>query len=152
MTRKWLLLLTAILPFSAAAVELRDPVVRGLPPGQKNTAAFFSVTNPSSQTVTLRAGTSDVAGRVEIHSNSQRNGMMAMRKEDSVAIAPGQTLDFVPGGYHLMLINLKQPLRHGERVHFSLLIDGDVVQVEAPVRSVLNEPASGRHHHHGGAH
>ncbi|MGB2256430.1 MAG: copper chaperone PCu(A)C, partial [Spongiibacter marinus] len=87
-----------------------------------------------------------------IHSNSQRNGMMAMRKEDSVAIAPGQTLDFVPGGYHLMLINLKQPLRHGERVHFSLLIDGDVVQVEAPVRSVLNEPASGRHHHHGGAH
>ena len=93
-----------------------------------------------------------MAARVEIHSNRQRDGMMAMRKEESLTLAPGQQLRFAPGGYHLMLINLKQPLRDGQRVQFSLIVDGDVLQVEAPVRSVLNEPMLGHHHHHGGAH
>lgn len=148
MTRKWLFLLTALLPLGAMAVEVSEAVVRGLPPGQKNTAAFFTLNNPSTESVVLRPGSSDIAERLEIHSNTEHNGMMAMRREERLVLAPGQSLSFAPGGYHLMLINLRRPLQHGEELSFSLLVDGKPLQVLAPVRSVLSEGAPSGHHHH----
>ena len=151
MTRKWLLLLATILPFSAFALNVEQAYVRGLPPTQKNTAAFFTLTNPGSEPLSVRAGSSSVAQLLEIHSHGQHNGMAGMRREDSVTLAAGQQLSFQPGGYHLMLINLTRPLRDGDRVQFSLIDDrGAEYQIEAPVRSVLKEaPAGGHHQHHG---
>ncbi|WP_372863917.1 copper chaperone PCu(A)C [Spongiibacter sp.] len=149
MTRNSLFWLMCLLPLSSWGVDIHDAYVRGLPPGQKNTAAFFSLHNPASLPVTLRAGSSDIADRLEIHSHAERNGMMSMRRQDAVTIGSGERLHFAPGGYHLMLINLRRPLRDGEQVSFSLLTEGgDTLQIDATVRSVLNEASPAGHHHH----
>ena len=151
MTRKWLLLLAAILPLSALGLSVEQVYVRGLPPTQKNTAAFFTLVNPGDVPLTLRAGSSRAAERLEIHSHGQHNGMAAMRRQDSVTVAAGEQLVFKPGGYHLMLINLTAPLRDGERVQFILIDDcGAEYEIDAPVRSVLKEaPMNGHDEHHG---
>ena len=156
MTRKWLLLLAAMLPLSALGLSVEHVYVRGLPPTQKNTAAFFTLVNPGEQPLTLRVGNSSAAERLEIHSHGQHNGMAAMRREDSVTLAAGEQLTFKPGGYHLMLINLTAPLHDGDRVQFSLIDNtGAEYEIDAPVRSVLKEaPMSGHdeHHEHGEHH
>ncbi len=75
-----------------------------------------------------------------------------MQREDALQLAPGQRVDFAPGGYHLMLVNLRRPLRDGDSVSFTLVSDdGQTLSVEAPVRSVLSETGHGHHRHHGGA-
>lgn len=154
MTRKCLLLLTVMLSHAAYGLSVEQAYVRGLPPTQKNTAAFFVLENDGETALTLRAGSSSAAERLEIHSHRQHNGMSAMRREDSVTLLAGERLAFAPGGYHLMLINLRAPLRDGEQLSFTLLdSQGEEYRVQASVRSVLKEaPSNGHHHGHGEHH
>lgn len=131
---------------SWADVVVGDAYVRGLPPTQKNTAAFFLLSNTGDRAVTLTAGSSPAAQTLEIHSHAHRDGMMAMRMQPSVSLAPGAQLRFAPGGLHLMLLNLQQPLKDGDKVSFTLLVDGEPLAVIAPVVSVLKaNPVMGHH-------
>ncbi len=126
------------------ALEFSDAFVRGLPPSQKNTAAFFTVTNPAPEAWTIVGVSSAVAERVEIHRHEHSNGMMAMRRLDELTIDAESSLQFAPGGLHLMLIGLKQPLREGDRVALQFSNGaGNQVMAEFPVISVVNE-----HRHH----
>ncbi|WP_159267364.1 copper chaperone PCu(A)C [Zhongshania aliphaticivorans] len=150
--RKLALMFLALTPLLAHALEISDARVRGLPPTQRNTAAFFTLLNTSDKTVQVTAGSSDAAEVVEIHKHVHGNGMVSMQEQDSVRLEAGASLVFAPGGYHLMLINLTRPIREGEQVRFSLKTsDGKEVVVNAPVISVLNETAApnahkGMHH------
>lgn len=129
---------------SLTALEFSEAFVRGLPPGQKNTAAFFTVNNSEAQAWTIVRVTSDVAERTEIHRHEHHNGMMTMRELDSLTIAAGASQKFAPGGLHLMLIGLKRPLGENDRVTLRFFNDaGDTVATEFPVISVVNE-----HRHH----
>ncbi|MGJ8686686.1 MAG: copper chaperone PCu(A)C [Spongiibacteraceae bacterium] len=131
---------------SSLALEVSDAYVRGLPPTQKNTAAFFELYNPTNQQVTVTAGSSDAASRLEIHRHVHRQGMMAMELQPEVIIGPNERFVFAPGGHHLMLINLKRPLRDGDSVSFSLsLSTGELLEVIAPVVSVLRENSVNKH-------
>lgn len=137
----------AMMPLLVQALEIENPYVRGLPPTQRNTAAFFTVHNTSDKVVELRAGSSDAAERLEIHSHQHHNGMMMMQEQASVSIAAGESVDFSPGGYHLMLIDLTRPVRDGGEVTFSLVADdGEEILVSAPVISVLKEAPSNDEH------
>ena len=63
----------------------------------------------------------DIAGKVEIHEMAMNNGVMTMRPLDKgLAIEPGKTVKLAPGGYHLMLMDLKNPLKQGERCRSTL--------------------------------
>ncbi|CAA0097306.1 copper chaperone PCu(A)C [Zhongshania aliphaticivorans] len=131
------------MPVVTQALEIKSAYVRGLPPNQRNTAAFFSVENSGTEVVELQAGSSDAAARLEIHAHQHQNGMMSMQMQPSVRIEAGQRIRFVPGGYHLMLIDLKQPLIEGDSVSFSLrTVGGEELSVTAPVISVLNEASA----------
>lgn len=126
------------------ALEFDDGFVRGLPPGQKNTAAFFTITNPDAKAWTIVRVTTSVAEHVEIHRHEHKNGMMAMREVDALTVEPQSSLQFAPGGLHLMLIGLQQPLREDDRVTLQFYsAAGESVSTEFPVISVVNE-----HRHH----
>jgi copper(I)-binding protein len=143
--RKWwvigvaLVLLSGVIQAEMAHITVENAYVRGLPPSQRNTAAFFTVHNPHDQAVQIVAGHSDAAERLEIHGHQHRDGMMSMRRADQITVPAGGTFEFAPGAYHLMLINLTHPLKDGDQLKFELkTLSGETIVVEAPVISVLN--------------
>ena len=126
------------------ALDFSNAFVRGLPPGQQNTAAFFTVANTTDEPWTIVGVTTSAADHVEMHRHEHRNGMMAMREVKALTLDPQASLTFAPGGLHLMLIGLKQPLREGDRVTLQFRSEaGATVTAEFPVISVVNE-----HRHH----
>jgi copper(I)-binding protein len=147
--RLFVTLLCLMLSLPATALSVSDAYVRGLPPGQKNTAAFFVLKNDGDKNIVLSPGRSDAVAALEIHGHEQLSGMMRMRKKEQLEIAPGETLSFSPGGLHLMMIGLKKPLKDGDTVSFSLrLNDKEELTITAPVISVLKMDHS-KHQHNG---
>lgn len=124
------------------ALEVSDAYVRGMPPGQKNTAAFMRLHNPAAEELVLVGAESPVAEKLEFHRHVHNAGMMRMVQQSQIVIPAKGEVVFQPGGYHLMLIGLKGFLRQGDRVALSLKTSrGQIVTMDAPVISVLH-----RHH------
>ena len=153
--RQVIVLAAALLSPYVSALEIEGPYVRGLPPTQKNTAAFFTLTSPTGAEVCIRAGICSAAERLEIHRHRHNNGMMSMQREEQLCIPAGERVDFAPGGIHLMLLNLHAPLRDGDQVDLSLEVDDATVKnFSAPVISVLKQVGGqqkthSHHEHHG---
>ncbi len=131
-----------------AAVVITKAFVRGLPPGQKTTAAFFTLKNVSNATITLNELSSPVAERVEVHETTDANGQMQMRKLEGVTIAAGESIVFEPNGKHIMLMGLTKSLKEGEEVTLRLCFGEFCRMLVLPVVSVLNESAHSHHNHH----
>jgi copper(I)-binding protein len=98
----------------AQSVEVKDAWVRGTVPAQKVTGAFMEITGKSA--VRLLGVESPVASSVEIHNMTMQNGVMKMFQVDGVDVPAGRTVKLAPGGYHVMLMGLKQQMKAGERV------------------------------------
>ncbi len=130
-------------------VTVSDAWVRGTVPAQTVTGAFMKLT--SADDGALVDATSAAAGRVEIHEMRMEGDVARMRRIERLALPAGRTVELQPGGYHLMLMELKQPLRPGDTVPIVLKVkrgDGavDTLEVRASVRA-LTEPAA-RHSAH----
>ncbi|MDR0275481.1 MAG: copper chaperone PCu(A)C [Burkholderiaceae bacterium] len=121
-----------------AQVNISEPWVRGTVPAQKSTGAFMRI--QAEQDVRLVAGATPVAGVVEIHEMAMDGDVMKMRQlKDGLPIAKGATAELKPGGYHVMLLELKQPLTAGETVPLTLTFEDAshtrfTREVQAPVR------------------
>jgi copper(I)-binding protein len=87
---------------------------RATPPGARTGAVYFTVDNASNTTERLLRASTSVAGGVALHQMAFEDGVMKMRAIPSVEIRPGARLELKPDGYHLMLVDLKQPLKVGE--------------------------------------
>ena len=85
-----------------------------------NGAAYLELANHGSTLDRLVAVTTPVAARAELHEHQMDGGVMKMRPVDGIDIAPGGTAVLKPGGYHVMLMGLKQPLKAG--THFPLTL------------------------------
>ena len=90
--------------------------------------------------MTLSRVDSPVAGSVEIHMMSMEDGIMRMRMVDTLALKAGEPVKLEPGGYHLMLFDLKQPLKPDTTIPFKLHLQdaqGTMMElsVSAPVRN-----------------
>lgn len=150
----WLAALGLVASLGAAAQSLRiEPgYAREMPPGQTNSAAFFTLVNAGPRPVALVAATCDCAGAAEIHAHRHSDGMMRMEKVPRLEVPAGGQVALEPGGYHLMLLGLKQPLRAGEQVGVTLLDEqGGSYTARLPVVSLVKPaPAGGDHgaHHH----
>ena len=99
----------------AANAWVRPPVA-----GQTIASAYVELTSPTDA-VLVGAG-SAAAGRVEMHSMTMDGGVMRMRALPKIDLPAGQTVKLAPGGLHLMLIDVKQPLKAGDRVPLVLSI------------------------------
>ncbi len=94
---------------------------RATPKGAKAGAGYLTIENKGSTPDRLIGGSADVAGKVEIHEMATSNGVMKMRPlEKGLVIEPGKTVKLAPGGYHLMLMDLKSPLKQGEKLPITL--------------------------------
>ena len=94
---------------------------RATPGGAKVAGGYLTITNKGSVTDRLLSGSADVSGKIEVHEMATANGVMTMRPlNDGLAIEPGQTVQLAPGGYHLMMMDLKAPLKQGDKVPVTL--------------------------------
>jgi hypothetical protein len=121
-----------------AQTTVKDPWVRGTVAGQKATGMFGQVSSVAGGK--LVAASSPVAGLVEIHEMSMDGTTMKMRAIPALDLPPGKAVDLKPGGYHVMLMDLKQPLKAGETVPVTLVVEGaggkrESVEVKAAVRA-----------------
>lgn len=135
----------------AADVEVVNPWVRGTVKGQKATGAFMDLSSKAG--ATLVGASSPVAGVTEIHEMKMDGGVMKMHAIPRLDLPAGKTVPLAPGGYHVMLINLKQPLKSGETVPLTLQVEGpdrkvERVEVRAEVRDLTAAPPAGAEHKH----
>jgi periplasmic copper chaperone A len=103
-----------------AGVEISNAWARTTAPGQEVGAAYMSL--KSTRAAKLLEVKSPAADSVEIHEMSMNNGVMKMRMLDVLDLPAGKTIKLEPGGIHLMLINLKKPLKAGENIEISLTV------------------------------
>jgi periplasmic copper chaperone A len=117
---------------------------RATPGASKNGAVFLEV--KSDKTDKLLSAGGAVADAIEVHTHINDNGIMQMRRVDAVDIAEGST-KFVPGGYHIMLLGLKQPLKDGQTFKLTLKFEAaGVVDIDVAVRSNTAAPVKGHTH------
>ena len=151
--------LALALVISSAAAIAKDSVsienawVRPTTPGQDVGAAYMTFT--SKQDVTLIRTTSDATESVEIHSMSMQNGVMKMRMLENLPIKAGKPYKLEPGGFHLMLFDLKKPLTAGQHVNFELTFKSGNTEFKQQIKAPVKEPDSTEsssddhgHHHH----
>ena len=104
--------------------------------GQMVGAAYMTLENKTSKAVGLVNASASVAGRVEIHNHMEQNGVMQMRKLSRLDVMPNGSQTLKPGGLHLMLFDLMQPLQEGQDFTIDLTFaDGSTQQVAAKVRN-----------------
>jgi len=116
-------------------VSVSQAWVQAMPPSQTTTAAYLTITNNSGQEAVLVSASSEMAGVTEIHEMGHVNGMMHMAKVDKVRIPAQGKLVLQPGGYHIMMIDLKKPANKGVMVPITLHFqDGTYIIVNAPAR------------------
>lgn len=153
--RAWTIGLIAVWALPAwAEVAVSDAWVRGTVPSQKVTGAFFTVQSAKGGAIVGAA--SPVSERVELHEMRMEGDVARMRQIDTLPLPAGRPLELRPGGYHLMLMGLKQPLAAGDQVPLRLEIDpGDgqlqVIEVQATVQALgaAAHESHGHHEHHG---
>src|SRR3979490_1563756 len=113
-------------PALAEEVKAGDLVItqawsRATPGGAKIGGGYLTIENKGPVADRLIGGSGDVAGKVEVHEMAMTNGVMTMRPLDKgLTIEPGKTVKLAPGGYHLMLFDLKSPLKQGDKVPLTL--------------------------------
>jgi copper(I)-binding protein len=146
--KKMLVLLAVVGAFGAQAqTTVKDPWVRGTVSGQKATGMFGQIVSASGGK--LVSASSPVAGVVEVHEMVIDGNVMKMRAVTGLELPAGKAVELKPGGYHVMLMDLKQELKAGESVPVTLIIEGaggkrESVDVKAPVKAL----ADGGHKKH----
>lgn len=95
---------------------------RATPPGAKVGATYLQITGACGADALIGAE-SAVAGKVEIHNMFRVDGKMQMRAIPQLAVPANERVTLQPGGLHIMLLDIKQPLREGERVELTLLFE-----------------------------
>ncbi len=132
-----------VLAFCAAPAFASDATVSGAwvratAPGQDSASVSMRIT--ARKNAKLIAASSPAAAQVEIHLMKHEQGMMTMRKAESLELPAGQEVA-LESGSHLMLVGLKQPLKAGDKVRLDLTLEyagklQEVIPVTAEVRAL----------------
>jgi periplasmic copper chaperone A len=94
---------------------------RATPGGARTGGGFLTIENKGSAPDRLIGASADVAGKVEVHEMAMHDGVMKMRPvEGGLTIDAGKTVKLAPSGYHLMMTDLKSPLKQGDKLPLTL--------------------------------
>jgi copper(I)-binding protein len=134
-----LITLTTTAWAQTTTVKVEDAWVRGTVATQKATGAFMRLTPSAS--ARLVSASSPVAGVVEIHEMAMENDIMKMRQVPGLDLAAGRTTELKPGGFHVMLMDLKAPVKSGDLVPLTLVFEDATKQrftqeIKAPVKAL----------------
>lgn len=151
MMKKSVLMLAMLVALGAQAqTTVAEPWIRGTVPQQKATGMFAHIT--SAKGGKLVSASSPVAGVVEIHEMAMEGNVMKMRAlANGLDLPAGKAVALQPGGYHVMLMDLKQQLKAGDTVAVTLVIEGagktrETVEIQAPVKALNSAPAQQHKH------
>jgi copper(I)-binding protein len=139
-----LLTLASTAALAQTQVEVKDAWVRATVQQQKTTGAFMQLNaKQDARLVEVRA---PIANTVEIHQMSMENNVMRMRAVAGIDLPAGKSVELKPGGYHIMLINLKQQIKDGDLVPVTLVVEGkdkkrQTIELQVPARP-LNSAAA----------
>ena len=141
----------------AGTLTIEQPWSRATPSGAKVAGGYMTITNTGTTPDRLVGGSLPQAGRFELHEMKTENGVMTMRPlPQGLEIKPGETVKLAPGGYHVMFMDLKEPLKQGETLSGELRFEkAGTVPVTYSVQAVGaaspgGAPAAGGHGgHHG---
>jgi copper(I)-binding protein len=122
---------------TSKGVTVANAWARATPGGATVGAAFLEIRTDKATADRLTGVSSPAAEKTEVHSSSMEGGVMKMRRLDAIDLKPGQTLVLKPMGDHIMLINLKQPLKEGDSVDLTLTFEkAGPISVKAGVKSM----------------
>ena len=122
---------------TAANVTITDAWARATMPGQPVSAAYMQI--QSDADAKLVGASSSVVPQVEVHEMKMEGDVMIMRQVKVLDLPKGKTVTLEPGGFHIMLMNLKQPIAAGEMIPLRLVIESggkkQTVEVKAEARA-----------------
>lgn len=145
------LIFASLIALSAASaiaqVTVKDPWARATVPHQKATGVFMQLT--AQQDARLVEAQSPVAEIVEIHEMKMENEVMKMRPVSDLPLPADKTVELRPGGFHIMLMGLKQQIKEGDVVPVTLVVESkdkkrETIALQVPARP-LNSMAAGNH-------
>ncbi|MDK9702821.1 MAG: copper chaperone PCu(A)C [Sulfuritalea sp.] len=147
-------LVSAVVLPAHAQVTVKDPWVRATVSQQKATGAFMQIT--SAQNARLVEAKSPVAGIVEIHEMAMEKDVMKMRAlPNGLDLPAGKTVELKSGGYHVMLMDLKQQVKEGDMVPLTLVVEGkdkkrSTIELKAPAKplAAASKPMPEHKHSH----
>ncbi len=135
---KYLLVLFLAVSALPALAELmvEDPWIMALPPAAKDTAAFMTLVNAGTAAVRITGGQTDAAKKVSPMVSTHQDGATGMKDVPFIEVPAGGKAVLKPGGDHLMLLGLKEPLKAGQKIKLELTAEpgGKTITVEAVVR------------------
>ncbi len=131
-----------------AQTTVTDGWVRGMVAPQRATGAFLKITSP--QGGKLVAVSTPVARTAEVHEMVMQDNVMAMRASESLELPAGKTVELKPGGHHLMLMGIEQPLQPGATVPVTLTVEGkdgkrETLRLTLPVKPLAAAAAEHKH-------
>ena len=135
-----LLAIATLSSSSYADVLVENAYARATPPGAINSAAFMTIHNDGAEAIRLVSASSSAADVVELHNHEHHMGVMRMRQVDAIDVASHGSTELKPGGYHVMLLGLKEPLREGAHIKVDLRFsNGDTQFLSIPVKNLMSE-------------
>lgn len=136
-----------------ADLHIQHPWSRALPPVAPTGAAYMVIENRGNTADTLKGASTPIAGYTELHEHVHQDDLMKMQRVDNVIIAPGEQVEFAPGGYHVMLFELKEPLVAGNSYPMTLTFEhAGEIAVEVQVSKDEARGADAQHSEHDHSH
>jgi periplasmic copper chaperone A len=149
--------------FTREGVTVAHPWARATPGGAKVGGAYLEIKAAAGKGDRLIGARSPVAGGAEIHNHVMDGGVARMRRVEAIIVPAGKSVVLEPGGYHVMLVDLKQPLKQGDLIKLTLVFErvGEI-EVDATVEPIgatgphgfdhqpgtmKKAPRAGHHHH-----
>ncbi len=139
-----LLVSIVVMPAAAQGIAIEHPWARATAGQSKNGAAYMTLSNLGDAPERLVKAESPAAATVEIHTHVNDNGIMRMRPVNAIEVSPGEPSVLQPGGLHIMLIGLKEPLLVGAKFPLTLTFEsGKSATVQVNIRPANATAAAG---------
>lgn len=136
--------------YTVGSIQIGNPWTRATPKGATIAGGYMTIANKGTALDKLIGGSSAAAGRFEVHRVEMEGSVMRMRPVDGgLEIKPGETVELKPGSFHIMLMDLKQPLAKGQRIKGTLEFEkAGKVEIEYAVEAIgAASPSTGGHGH-----
>lgn len=115
--------------------QISDARIIQPPPGANVAAAYFTLTNPGKDTLTIFGVQSAGSEKTELHLSKVENDVAKMIKQDQLTIDGGESLKFMQGGYHVMFMGLRVPLKSGDTLDLVLQTSSGNLPFSIPIMS-----------------
>lgn len=128
-------LFTACSKSPSSSWRVTDVHMKAIPPGQTRAAVYLRLENTGAQERMIQLVSTPIASTAEVHRHFYEDGMMKMRAVPHARVGAKSILEFAPGGYHIMLMDVAEAPEVGSRFPLTLEFDGaERLEVEVEVR------------------